>query len=203
VFPGCGDGVVDTGEECDNGDENADIADACRIDCTIPTCGDGIADTPEECDDGDEIDDDECTNSCFRGEASFAVCADGSIGSATGVASTGTTFGMGDDYTASCAASSNGNDWALAWVAPTSGRYEFDTSGSEYDTALALRAAPLSRIFDACLESIELACNDASIYGLRSPIVYDVVAGTEYLIVVDGFASSAGGPYILNITAPF
>ena len=201
VFPSCGDGVVDSDEECDNGDENADAADTCRTDCTLPVCGDGIRDTAEECDDGDAIDDDECTNMCFLGEGSFLGCADGDIGSMTGLASSGSTAGMGNDYTASCAFSSDGQDLAFSWTAPTTGTYEFNTEGSAYDTALALRAAPLTIIVDACVESTELACNDDSIFGLQSQITYSVVAGTQYLVVVDGFGSSAGGSYNLNILA--
>lgn len=203
VFPGCGDGIVDADEECDNGDDNADAADTCRTDCSLPVCGDGIRDSAEECDDGDGIDDDECTNDCFFGDGAFLGCADGDLADSTGLVSTGSTAGRGNDYTASCAASSNGQDLAFAWTAPSSGTYEFNTSGSGYDTALALRAAPATVIADACLESIELACNDDSIYGLQSQITYTVTAGTQYLIVVDGFSSSSGGPYNLNIIAPF
>jgi hypothetical protein len=45
----CGDGLVDEGEECDDGDEDAD--DSC-IDCVRATCGDGQVWTGvEECDD--------------------------------------------------------------------------------------------------------------------------------------------------------
>ncbi|MDD9934139.1 MAG: DUF4082 domain-containing protein [Myxococcales bacterium] len=50
---GCGDGLVDTGEACDDGPDNSDsAADACRTDCTEATCGDGVVDSDEECDDG-------------------------------------------------------------------------------------------------------------------------------------------------------
>ena len=46
---GCGNGVVDPGEECDDGAENSDqVADACRSDCTLPVCGDGVTDAGEE-----------------------------------------------------------------------------------------------------------------------------------------------------------
>jgi hypothetical protein len=51
VLAACGDGVVDDGEECDDGDGNADeVADACRLDCVAPTCGDGVLDADEMCD---------------------------------------------------------------------------------------------------------------------------------------------------------
>ncbi len=75
----CGNGELDEGEECDNGDENSDTAsDACRSDCTLPFCGDDQEDfkgvdgefrteDDEECDLGEENSDDlgsNCTTEC-------------------------------------------------------------------------------------------------------------------------------------------
>jgi len=49
----CGDGVIDTGEQCDNGAKNSDTApDACRKSCKVAYCGDGVKDSNEECDNG-------------------------------------------------------------------------------------------------------------------------------------------------------
>ena len=48
----CGDGVVDTGEECDDG--NDIDTDSCRNQCVAARCGDGVIQTGEECDDGDD-----------------------------------------------------------------------------------------------------------------------------------------------------
>src|SRR5689334_20708972 len=60
--PGCGDGVQDPGEECDQGDANADGWSAARhCDTTChwaPFCGDGIPNGDEACDDGDAAYDD-------------------------------------------------------------------------------------------------------------------------------------------------
>jgi len=61
----CGDGILDDGEECDDGDANSDTdPDACRTDCTLPYCGDGVLDTGEECDDGNNDDGDGCSAEC-------------------------------------------------------------------------------------------------------------------------------------------
>ena len=49
----CGNGIVNTGESCDNGPNNSDDPDAsCRTDCTYQRCGDDIIDANagEECD---------------------------------------------------------------------------------------------------------------------------------------------------------
>lgn len=49
--PVCGNGVVEAGEECDDG--NAISGDGCNNDCRLPRlprCGDGIIDPGEQCD---------------------------------------------------------------------------------------------------------------------------------------------------------
>ncbi len=58
---GCGDGVTDTGEDCDDG--NGDNSDACRNDCLFNTCGDGVVDPGEECDEDDAA---ACTGQCLE-----------------------------------------------------------------------------------------------------------------------------------------
>jgi hypothetical protein len=51
IVPACGDGILDFGEECDDGGLNSDLLpDACRTDCTLPVCGDEVIDTGEQCD---------------------------------------------------------------------------------------------------------------------------------------------------------
>jgi cysteine-rich repeat protein len=58
----CGDGVVQPGEQCDDG--NAVNEDGCTSACTLPRCGDGVLHAGEECDDGNDLDYDACTNTC-------------------------------------------------------------------------------------------------------------------------------------------
>ncbi|MBK9755594.1 MAG: DUF4215 domain-containing protein [Nannocystis sp.] len=71
--PGCGDGVVDMGEECDDGDVADD--DACRSNCTLAACGDGAVNVGvEACDDGNQVDADGCRNNC-----QVAKCGDGVV----------------------------------------------------------------------------------------------------------------------------
>ena len=62
----CGNGIPEPGEFCDDG--NIDDGDSCRNDCTA--CGDGVLQSGETCDDGNSIDDDACRNSC-------TYCGDG------------------------------------------------------------------------------------------------------------------------------
>ncbi|MFN2426938.1 MAG: DUF4215 domain-containing protein [Candidatus Binatia bacterium] len=86
----CGDGVLEIGESCDDGDVDNDDgcdsnctpsgcgngivnpgeecdddnADACTAGCKEPRCGDGIVSPRESCDDGNEDDDDSCPSTC-------------------------------------------------------------------------------------------------------------------------------------------
>ena len=61
----CGNGVVDHGEACDDG--NTAVGDGCRPTCTIERCGDGIVDPQEQCDDGNQDDGDGCGANCTTG----------------------------------------------------------------------------------------------------------------------------------------
>ena len=65
--PVCGNGIVEAGEQCDDG--NTNDHDACGNDCTLcpstpPGCGNGVVEPGEECDDGNTNDSDGCSNTC-------------------------------------------------------------------------------------------------------------------------------------------
>jgi cysteine-rich repeat protein len=65
LLPRCGDGVTDTGEECDDG--NYTRCDGCGPRCTIEAgivCGDGVTACGEQCDDGNGALLDGCTPAC-------------------------------------------------------------------------------------------------------------------------------------------
>jgi cysteine-rich repeat protein len=69
----CGNGELDTGEECDDGNE--DDHDACTNQCQKARCGDGIVEAGvEECDDGNNVETDACTPQC-----KLARCGDGIV----------------------------------------------------------------------------------------------------------------------------
>lgn len=83
----CGNGVLDDGESCDDGDQNGDrVPNACRMDCTLPSCGDGVVDDAydEACDDGDD-NSDEVPNAC-RTTCAEPSCGDGVVDDAFGEA---------------------------------------------------------------------------------------------------------------------
>jgi cysteine-rich repeat protein len=63
VSPFCGDGNVDAGEECDDG--NGLGGDGCDVFCqNEPFCGDGTVDPGETCDDGNVTPGDGCDENC-------------------------------------------------------------------------------------------------------------------------------------------
>ena len=66
----CGDGYIDTGEDCDDGGEST----LCDLDCTYRICGDGTVNltSGEECDDGGE------TASCDT-DCTEVICGDGTL----------------------------------------------------------------------------------------------------------------------------
>ncbi len=67
----CGDGSVDPGEECDDG--NLNDLDACSRQCRRARCGDGVRQEGEACDDGNIAN----TDACVSLECVLARCGDG------------------------------------------------------------------------------------------------------------------------------
>ena len=70
--PVCGDGEVQRGEVCDDG--NLAAGDGCNARCRVEGCGDGIVSDEEACDDGNGFETDACLNDCTE-----ATCGDGRV----------------------------------------------------------------------------------------------------------------------------
>ena len=91
----CGDGIVNAPfEECDDGENNANVADACRTDCLLPKCGDGILDSTEECDDSNLWNVDGCDEDCAVEDGTFEMEPNDSNLTATVLADSGSLRGM-------------------------------------------------------------------------------------------------------------
>ena len=72
--PVCGDGVIDDGEACDDGEGNGP-GQSCTDDCALNQCGDGDQGPNEECDAGpDNNDEGLCKTDCTA-----AACGDGFV----------------------------------------------------------------------------------------------------------------------------
>lgn len=85
----------------------------------------------------------------------------------------------------------NAPEAVFRWVAPTTGRFQFDTNGSEYDTLLYVRLGECN--------GAELGCNDDAMTGTTaSSVSFTLQRGEVVFIVVDGYGS-ASGAFVLNI----
>jgi len=62
--PTCGDGFVDPGEQCDDG--NTVSGDGCSASCKLEACGNGVVDGSEQCDDGAGNGTDDCCTTLCR-----------------------------------------------------------------------------------------------------------------------------------------
>jgi fibro-slime domain-containing protein len=68
--PDCGDGILEIGEECDDGPDNGKQSGygTCGANCTLQAgfCGDGVVQSGEDCDDGGKngMPDDPCPSGC-------------------------------------------------------------------------------------------------------------------------------------------
>jgi cysteine-rich repeat protein len=71
----CGDGTVDLGEACDDG--NTVGGDGCDANCTPTACGNGEATGAEVCDDGNDVSGDGCDTNC-----TLSACGNGVKGGA-------------------------------------------------------------------------------------------------------------------------
>jgi cysteine-rich repeat protein len=80
VVPVCGNGQLEAGEVCDDG--NLDNGDGCEASCTAtpaPICGDGVVGMGEACDDGNDVDTDGCTRQCTPTTSVPAACGNGQL----------------------------------------------------------------------------------------------------------------------------
>jgi len=90
----CGDGVLDAGESCDDG--NTTNGDGCSSTCELESvCGNGILEGNEVCDDGNTTDGDNCSSTCdaenFCGDGvlnTSEACDDGNTTNGDGCSST-------------------------------------------------------------------------------------------------------------------
>jgi cysteine-rich repeat protein len=105
----CGNGIVETGEDCDASGEAAE----CDEDCTLPACGDGTLNVSagEQCDDGGTAGGDRCSpvctpvaevvDACVSQNHTCVVLADGGLrcwgGGLLGQLGSGDTLAIGDE----------------------------------------------------------------------------------------------------------
>jgi uncharacterized delta-60 repeat protein len=82
----CGDAMLDTDEQCDDG--NLVDGDGCDANCTPTACGNGVVTVGEQCDDGNTTSGDCCAVGCQL-EADGAPCDDANLCTATATCTAG------------------------------------------------------------------------------------------------------------------
>jgi hypothetical protein len=125
--------------------------------------------------------------------ADFPACLEDEavLGSTGAVVAAGNTCGAGNDVDASCA--TDGEDYTIAWTAPSTGDWQFSTVGSDFDTLLTIQRGLL------CEESV---CDDDTLLNTgnsRQAVVVDNIASNETVYVtVHGFSNNCGD-FVLHI----
>ncbi|HLL22013.1 MAG TPA: DUF4215 domain-containing protein [Kofleriaceae bacterium] len=94
----CGDGIVDIGEGCDDGNNLSGdgCADNCASEVANPVCGNGTREVGEACDDGNTTNSDGCSSTC----SVESVCGNGTR--ETGEACDDGNTASGDGCSPSC-----------------------------------------------------------------------------------------------------
>jgi cysteine-rich repeat protein len=91
---GCGDGVTEVPETCDDG--NVSSGDGCDANCTPTGCGNGLQTSAEACDDGNSVDGDGCSAACtIEGGSTGAGGSAGGAGGGGGGGEGGTGGAIG------------------------------------------------------------------------------------------------------------
>lgn len=144
--PRCGNGRLDAGEDCDDG--NAIDTDACRATCVKAQCGDGVVfQGIEFCDDGNGEDGDACKSNCGPPE-----CGDGIVqeGEACDDGNTDNT----DACLSSCAEATCGDGYLLA------GKEQCDDANRLNTDACV--SCSFARCGDGFVEAGKEQCDDAN-----------------------------------------
>ena len=103
----------------------------------------------------------------------------------------GTTVGMGDGFTLSCASMTFAPDVVFKVTVNGSALCSFQASG--FDTVLALRSG-------TCSSGTQWACNDdAAAPGASGSNITQTLTTGDYYLLLDGYAA-AQGDYTLNVT---
>ena len=175
----------------DDGDGYVDCLDGdCfrREGCIEVLCDDGLDDDGDggiDCLDAD----------CHPTRPCMAECTEGDAGPISkGLVWSGSTSGGDDtfDDLDECGGE-GGLDAGFIYEIPGPGCFVLSTEGAAFDTVL--------RTYESCEASDELACgDDTSEEDLTSRLFVDGEAGDVFIVVVDGYDSSAAGDFEVNVS---
>ncbi len=112
---GCGNGIIDDGEQCDPGSETED-SEACAPNCTMRGCGNGYTDQVGEfnevCDDGNNVSEDGCSADCLSDE----TCGNGIVDSSKGEVCDDGNGTSGDGCSSTCRSRGACGDGYVDWI---------------------------------------------------------------------------------------
>jgi hypothetical protein len=187
--PDCDNGVDDDGDGLTDYPEEPGCVDALdpseNDPCPgagCPACANGVDD------DGDGTTDYPADAACSSAAATSETCADRDpIDVITQPQTFGTTVGLFDDGTLACGFGASPDRIFLLNLPVPVDSLSVNTTGSAFDTVLALK--------DASCGSANLACNDGA---TTSAFTVTGLAAGSYAIVLDGYSDDAG-VYQLNV----
>lgn len=98
-----------------------------------------------------------------------------------------------ESFEPSHAGNSGGRSVWWRWVAPVSGPIEVSTSGSDFDTLLAVYAGNQTQ-FPVSMTNLRLmaANDDSASDSITSRIEFNALADTTYYVAIDGYQAAAG-----------
>ncbi|RMG99262.1 MAG: DUF4215 domain-containing protein [Deltaproteobacteria bacterium] len=153
-MPVCGDGIVQPGEECDDG--NMDETDMCRNDCTAASCGDGIVQVGEECDDGP----DNQPGAACRPNCRSNVCGDGDVWEGVEACDDTNPASLADGCTADCLPAPVGAELSqeagafdTSWRIVSAGAYDGSDAAAEEPAIATYGPRPVSHFREMHLTS--------------------------------------------------
>ena len=198
VEPGCGNGIKEGGEECDDG--NTINGDGCESDCTISPdeCGNGVFEEwAEECEDGNTIDDDGCEGDCTIKPPVNETCDEAkpiTLNAALTIDNTHATTEAGEPAPP-CRTFAEGDVWYM--VTP-------DVTGDMGIEVLGPPGVTLAVYEGTCGNLNVLSCDAYpprdGVYGIGQCLAVD--AGTTYYIQIASWDNSARGSYTLAVRNP-
>lgn len=186
--------------------EAANLGGLFQLDLTVTpgSCGNGVVEGGESCDDGNTATGDGCNSVCALEPAtSHDTCANSQVidlvasagGTYAASVASGTTNLAHDQTFLGC--TSSGPDAFYTITAPIDGVLTAEVPTAAFNVSLGARTTAVCPTTTA---TTPLACANANTDDGQEQIMFSVVKGQSYWIIVDGSSKDEYGPFTLNLT---